>query len=113
MRPHTPIPGPATPEQLVYLWLLARQTGTTFSPAQTRQQVRREIQLLIELKATRGTCPDLSPTRSSAPAPQPAEREPFELGRYQTQGGEQRALYCVFVKSKPRLVDAAADGLPL
>ncbi len=99
MRPHTSIPGPATPEQLVYLWLLAQQTGTTFSPAQTRQQVRREIQLLIELKENRENYPALSP-----------QSEPFELGRYQTQAGEQRALYGVLIEGRPRIVDASAAG---
>ncbi len=110
MRPHTSIPGPATPEQLVYLWLLARQTGTTFSPAQTRQQVRREIQLLVELKAGRDECTEPPATQSSAPAPRRAEREPFELGRYQTQAGEQRALYGVLIEGGPRIVDASAEG---
>jgi hypothetical protein len=99
MRPHTSIPGPATPEQLVYLWLLAQQTGTTFRPAQTRQQVRREIQLLIELKENRENYPALSP-----------HSEPFELGRYQTQAGEQRTLYGVLTEGRPRIVDASAEG---
>ena len=99
MSPHTSIPGPATPEQLVYLWLLAQQTGTTFSPAQTRQQVRREIQLLIELKENRENYPALSP-----------QSEPFELGRYQTQAGEQRALYGVLIEGRPRIVQRVRRG---
>jgi hypothetical protein len=110
MRPHTSIPGPATPEQLVYLWLLARQTGTTFSPAQTRQQVRREIQLLAELKAGRDECTEPPATQSSIPTPRRTEREPFELGHYQTQAGERRALYGVLIEGRPRIVDASAEG---
>jgi hypothetical protein len=99
MRPHTSIPGPATPEQLVYLWLLAQQTGTTFRPAHTRQQVRREIQLLIELKENRENYPALSP-----------HSEPFELGRYQTQAGEQRTLYGILADGGARIVDTSAEG---
>ena len=110
MRPHTSIPGPATPEQLVYLWLLARQTGTTFSPARTRQQVRREIQLLAELKAARDECTEPPATQNSIPTPRRTEREPFELGRYQTQAGGRRALYGVLVDGGPRIVDASAEG---
>jgi len=98
MRPHTSTPEPATPEQLLYLWLLAQQTGTTFRPADTRQQARREIQLLTELKAGRQN----EPPRT--------DREPFELGRYQTHTGEQRALYGIHTQGAPRIVDASADG---
>jgi hypothetical protein len=47
--------------------------------------------------------------RCSAPAPQRAAGEPFELGRYETKAGEQRALYGIRVDGKPRIIDAAAD----
>jgi hypothetical protein len=43
-------------------------------------------------------------------APRRAEGEPFELGRYETQAGEQRALYGIRVNGRPRIIDAAADG---
>jgi hypothetical protein len=46
---------------------------------------------------------------SPAPAPQRAESEPFELARYETKAGEQRALYGIRVDGKPRIIDAAAD----
>jgi hypothetical protein len=32
------------------------------------------------------------------------------LGRYETQAGEQRALYGIRVNGDPRIIDAAADG---
>lgn len=51
---------------------------------------------------------ELAP-RGAAPAPRRAEGEPFELGRYQTRSGEQRALYGIRVNGKPRIIDAAAD----
>ena len=47
--------------------------------------------------------------RCAAPAPRRAEGEPFELGRYETQAGERRALYGIRVDGKPRIIDAAAD----
>jgi hypothetical protein len=47
--------------------------------------------------------------RCSAPAPQRAAGEPFELGRYETKAGEKRALYGIRVDGKPRIIDAAAD----
>ncbi len=47
--------------------------------------------------------------RCAAPAPRRAEAEPFELGRYETKSGEQRALYGIRVNGKPRIIDAAAD----
>jgi hypothetical protein len=47
--------------------------------------------------------------RCSAPAPRRTD-EPFELGRYETRSGEQRALYGIRVDGKPRIVDAAAEG---
>ncbi len=47
--------------------------------------------------------------RCAARAPRRAEAEPFELGRYQTHSGEQRALYGIRVNGKPRIIDAAAD----
>lgn len=48
------------------------------------------------------------------PVPVPATRprrtdEPFELGRYETKSGEQRALYGIRVGGRPRIIDAAAD----
>jgi hypothetical protein len=46
--------------------------------------------------------------RCSAPAPRRTD-EPFELGRYETQSGEQRALYGIRVDGKPRIIDAAAE----
>jgi hypothetical protein len=45
----------------------------------------------------------------AAPASQQAEREPLELGRYETESGEQRALYGIRVDGKPRIIDAAAE----
>jgi hypothetical protein len=48
--------------------------------------------------------------RCSAPAPQQAAGEPFELGRYETKAGEKRALYGIRVDGKPRIIDAAAEG---
>jgi hypothetical protein len=42
-----------------------------------------------------------------APAPRRTE-EPFELGRYETKAGEQRALYGIRVNGEPRIIDAAA-----
>ena len=53
--------------------------------------------------------------RRADPAPQcsaPTSRrtdEPFELGRYVTRSGEQRALYGIRVNGKPRIIDAAAE----
>jgi hypothetical protein len=47
--------------------------------------------------------------RCSAPAPERAAGEPFELGRYETKAGEKRALYGIRVDGKPRIIDAAAD----
>jgi len=47
--------------------------------------------------------------RCAPPAPARAEGEPFELGRYETQAGEKRALYGIRVDGKPRIIDAAAD----
>lgn len=47
--------------------------------------------------------------RCSAPAPRRTD-EPFELGRYETRSGEQRALYGIRVDGKPRIIDAAAEG---
>ncbi len=47
--------------------------------------------------------------RCAAPAPRRAEAEPFELGRYETKSGEQRALYGIRVNGKPRIIDAAAE----
>ena len=47
--------------------------------------------------------------RGAAPAARRAEGEPFELGRYQTRSGEQRALYGIRVDGKPRIIDAAAN----
>jgi hypothetical protein len=47
--------------------------------------------------------------RGAAPAARRAEAEPFQLGRYQTRSGEQRALYGIRVDGKPRIIDAAAD----
>jgi len=44
-----------------------------------------------------------------APAPRRTESEPFELARYETKAGEQRALYGIRVDGKPRIIDAAAD----
>jgi hypothetical protein len=44
---------------------------------------------------------------SPAPAPRRTD-EPFELGRYETKAGEQRALYGIRVDGKPRIIDAAA-----
>jgi len=52
---------------------------------------------------------DPSP-RTSAQAPQRAEGEPFELGRYQTKAGEKRALYGIRIDRSPRIIDAAAEG---
>jgi hypothetical protein len=52
---------------------------------------------------------DPAPQRS-APAPRRAEGEPFELGRYVTRTGEQRALYGIRVDGEPRIIDAAAEG---
>jgi len=46
--------------------------------------------------------------RCSAPAPRRTD-EPFELGRYETQSGEPRALYGIRVDGKPRIIDAAAE----
>jgi hypothetical protein len=46
--------------------------------------------------------------RCSAPAPRRTD-EPFELGRYETRSGEQRALYGIRVDGKPRIIDAAAE----
>lgn len=46
---------------------------------------------------------------ATAPAPRRAEAEPFELGRYTTLSGEQRALYGIRVDGKPRIIDAAAE----
>jgi hypothetical protein len=51
---------------------------------------------------------DPAPRYAAAPARQ-AEAEPFELGRYETQAGERRALYGIRVNGKPRIIDAAAD----
>ncbi|HEX5308950.1 MAG TPA: hypothetical protein VFW38_07710 [Solirubrobacteraceae bacterium] len=48
--------------------------------------------------------------RCAAPAPRRAEGEPFELGRYATRSGEQRALYGIRLDGEPRIIDAAADG---
>jgi hypothetical protein len=45
----------------------------------------------------------------TAPEPRRAASEPFELGRYQTRSGEQRALYGIRVDGKPRIIDAAAE----
>jgi hypothetical protein len=36
--------------------------------------------------------------------------EPVELGRYETQAGEKRALYGIRIEGKPRIIDAAAQG---
>lgn len=47
--------------------------------------------------------------RCAAPPRQPAGSQPFELGRYVTRTGEQRALYGIRVDGKPRIIDAAAD----
>jgi hypothetical protein len=47
--------------------------------------------------------------RCAVPTPQRAAGEPFELGRYETNAGEKRALYGIRVSGKPRIVDAAAD----
>ena len=55
--------------------------------------------------ARRGTPVPPSP----APAPRRTESEPFELARYETKAGEQRALYGIRVDGKPRIIDAAAD----
>jgi hypothetical protein len=55
--------------------------------------------------ARRGTPAPPSP----APAPRRTESEPFELARYETKAGEQRALYGIRVDGKPRIIDAAAD----
>jgi hypothetical protein len=46
--------------------------------------------------------------RCATPAPRRAEGEPFELARYVTCSGEQRALYGIRVDGKPRIIDAAA-----
>jgi hypothetical protein len=46
--------------------------------------------------------------RSSAPVPRRTD-EPFELGRYVTRSGEQRALYGIRVDGKPRIIDAAVE----
>ncbi len=44
-----------------------------------------------------------------APTLRRTEGEPFELARYETKAGEQRALYGIRVDGKPRIIDAAAD----
>lgn len=46
----------------------------------------------------------------SALAPRRTDGEPFELGRYETQSREQRALYGIRLDGRPRIIDAAADG---
>jgi len=66
--------------------------------------------LLAELKAGRDGRPEPPATQRSTPAPPRAEGEPFELGRYQTQAGEQRALYGVLIEGGRRIVDASAEG---
>ena len=83
-----------------------------FRPARTRLEVRREIQLTLELKANRGSAAQLAaaPRRDASSAPARAKDEPFALGRYTTKAGEQRALYGVSVEGKPQIVDASADG---
>jgi hypothetical protein len=43
-----------------------------------------------------------------APAPQREAGEPLELGRYETNAGEKRALYGIRLDGKPRIIDAAA-----
>ncbi|MGP8240334.1 MAG: hypothetical protein ACLQQB_01000 [Solirubrobacteraceae bacterium] len=48
--------------------------------------------------------------QSMAPAPRRVEGEPVQLGRYETKAGEQRALYGIRIKGKPRIIDAAAEG---
>jgi hypothetical protein len=45
----------------------------------------------------------------AAPVPRRAEGEPFELGRYETDKGEKRALYGIRVNGKPRIIDTAAE----
>jgi hypothetical protein len=40
-----------------------------------------------------------------------ASGEPMELGRYETRAGEKRALYGIRVDGKPRIIDAAAEGI--
>jgi hypothetical protein len=51
---------------------------------------------------------NLAPT--PAPASGPSDDEPLELGRYETDGGEVRALYQIWIEGKPRIIDAAAQG---
>ena len=128
MSPHASAPSAASPKQLSYLKALAQQTGTTFTFPRTRRQASCEIARLNGLKATRGRYLETTEQkpgeisgygssarrgdpapRCAAPAPRRAEAEPFELGRYETKSGEQRALYGIRVNGKPRIIDAAAD----
>jgi len=46
--------------------------------------------------------------RCVTPAVRRVAGEPFELGRYRTRAGEQRALYGIRVDGEPRIIDAAA-----
>jgi hypothetical protein len=47
--------------------------------------------------------------KTAAPEPRKTQNEPFELGRYTTGSGEQRALYGIRVNGKPQIIDAAAE----
>jgi hypothetical protein len=49
------------------------------------------------------------PPQCVAQPPRRAEGEPYELGRYETEKGEKRALYGIRVNGKPRIIDAAAE----
>lgn len=40
-----------------------------------------------------------------------ASGEPMELGRYETRAAEKRALYGIRVHGRPRIIDAAAEGI--
>jgi hypothetical protein len=54
---------------------------------------------------------DPAPPRTAhPPAPRRVEGEPVELGRYETEMGERRALYGIRIEGKPRIIDAAAEA---
>jgi hypothetical protein len=95
----------------VYLWLLARQRGAAFRPARTREEVRREIQAMLEQNAIRASRARVgaAPRQSTTAIRGRAEGEPFELGRYTTRAGERRVLYGA-VEARQWIVDASADG---